>query len=113
MRLFEGTPFDIPPRCERCGELEGDCKCPPPPPTFTPPSKQTAKLLVEKRKRGKIVTVIRGLPAAENDLPALLTRLKDACGAGGTVSGDLLEIQGNQLERVRQVLIEMGYRVGK
>ena len=28
-RLFAGTPWDRPPTCERCGELEAECKCPP------------------------------------------------------------------------------------
>lgn len=111
MRLFEGTPWDRPPRCERCGELEEDCTCPPPPKVLTPPGNQTARLAVEKRKKGKVVTVIRGLPADENDLPVLLSRLKAACGAGGTVKGDLLQIQGDHLESVRGLLAGLGYRV--
>jgi translation initiation factor 1 len=109
MRLFEGTPFDVPPRCERCEELEEDCKCPPGPKHRTPPEKQTAKLAVEKRKRGKSVTVVRGL--ADSDLPWLLKQLKSACGAGGAVKDDTLEIQGNQMERMREELLGMGYRV--
>lgn len=111
MRLFEGTEWDRPPRCERCGELEEDCQCGPPPKQLTPPSKQTARLTLEKRKKGKSVTVVRGLPAEENDLPALLQALKSACGAGGTVKDDLLEIQGDHLERVRDLLAARGYRL--
>jgi translation initiation factor 1 len=111
MRLFEGTPFDRPPRCDRCGLLESECVCPPPPTPPLPPEKQTAKLAVEKRKKGKTVTVVRGLPAQGNDLPALLAQLKNACGAGGTVKDDELEIQGNHLDRVRDLLSDMGYRV--
>ncbi len=108
MRLFEGTPFDRPPRCERCGELEANCRCPP---ERTPPGKQTARLSIEKRKKGKYVTVIRGLAAEDNDLPALLTQLKTTCGAGGTISDDGLEIQGEQRDRVRELLSRIGYRV--
>ena len=111
MRLFEGTQWDRPPRCERCGELEVACTCPPPPKVLTPPEKQTAGLAVEKRKKGKVVTVVRGLPAQENDLPELLGRLKAACGAGGTIKDDELEIQGDHLERLRELLAEVGYRV--
>ena len=112
-RLFAGTPFDRPPRCERCGQLEEDCQCPPPepePPQWKDPAKQTARLAVEKRSRGKVVTVVRGLAAEDNDLTALLTDLKAACGAGGAVKDDLLEIQGRHLDRVRQLLEERGYR---
>lgn len=111
MRLFEGTPFDRPPRCERCGELESDCQCPPEAPVRVPPEKQTARLCVEKRKKGKTVTVIRGLTETDNDLPALLTRLQSACGAGGTLRDGVLEVQGKQLERVRDTLQSIGYRV--
>ena len=111
MRLFEGTQWDRPPRCERCGELEEVCTCPPPPKVLTPPEKQTARLAVEKRKKGKVVTVVRGLPADENDLPGLLGQLKAACGAGGTLKDDELEIQGDHLERLRCLLAEIGFRV--
>ena len=111
MRLFEGTPFDRPPRCERCDRLEAECVCPPPEPEQLDPSKQTAKLTKEKRKKGKLVTVIRGLSAVGNDLPALLTRLKNHCGAGGSLSGEELEIQGDQLDRVEAFLLTQGYRV--
>jgi translation initiation factor 1 len=67
--------------------------------------------VIEKRKKGKLVTVVRGLPAEENDLPALLAKLKAACGAGGTLKDELLEIQGNHLERIGDLLAEIGYRV--
>jgi translation initiation factor 1 len=57
------------------------------------------------------MTVIRGLSAADSDLPALLTRLKNACGAGGTITEDVLEVQGAHLDRVRSELQKIGYRV--
>ncbi len=111
MRLFEGTQWDRPPRCEQCGELVESCVCPPPANDLIAPEKQIARLVIEKRKKGKLVTVIRGLPAEGNDLGALLAKLKTACGAGGTLKDQLLEIQGNHLERVRDLLTELGYRV--
>lgn len=111
MRLFEGTPFDMPPKCDRCGELEEACSCEPEPVPLIPPDQQTAQLSKEKRKKGKVVTVIRGLPREGNDLPELLTRLKTACGAGGAIKGEDLEIQGSHLERLRSLLIEIGYKV--
>jgi translation initiation factor 1 len=113
MRLFAGTPFDRPPKCDRCGELETDCKCVPLPAARITPAKQTARLSVEKRKRGKVVTVVRGLSADGNDLPSLLSRLKARCGAGGAIQDDKLEIQGAQVERISAVLHELGYVVKK
>ena len=57
------------------------------------------------------MTVIRGLQADGNDLPRLVTELKSRCGAGGTVKGDVIEIQGNHLERVDEHLRLVGYRL--
>jgi translation initiation factor 1 len=111
MRLFEGTKWDRPPRCERCGELDESCTCPPPPRVLIAPEKQTARLNVEKRKKGKVVTVVRGLSAEGNDLPTLLGQLKTSCGTGGTIKDELLEVQGNHLERVHKLLVGLGYRV--
>jgi len=113
-RLFAGTEWDQPPRCNQCGKVECDClsiakkKLTKP---HVTPQQQTVRLAVEKRKRGKQMTVVRGLTAADNDLPALLTKLKTICGAGGTVKGDLIEVQGKHLDRLRQALAEIGYRV--
>ena len=52
MRLFAGTPFDIPPKCERCGALEADCQCTPLA-NYLPPAKQTAKLRSREATQGK------------------------------------------------------------
>lgn len=111
MRLFEGTPFDRPPRCERCEQLESQCVCPPEPEPRTPPGNQTARLSLEKRKRGKVVTVVSGLLDEGTALRDTLTRLQARCGAGGTVRDGVLELQGDQIEKVRSELIEIGFRV--
>lgn len=113
MRLFEGTQFDRPPVCDRCDKLESECKCVPEPTPRLAPEKQTARLQVEKRKKGKTVTAIRGLSAEDNDLPELLTTLKTKCGAGGTIQEDCLEIQGKHVDRAATVLEKIGYKVRK
>jgi translation initiation factor 1 len=111
-RLFAGTPFDRPPHCERCERPESECTCPPiePPSKSIPPEKQTARLQAERRKKGKIVTVVRGLSAEGNNLPDLLTRAKNHCGAGGTVHEDGFEIQGDHVDRLIAWLGQLGYR---
>jgi translation initiation factor 1 len=111
MRLLEGTEWDQPPTCDRCGRLEEGCDCPPSPKVFAAPEKQKARLAVERRKKGKLVTVVRGLSAEESDRSELLIRLKASCGAGGALKDGLLEIQGNHLDRVRDFLAESGCRV--
>lgn len=114
MGLFAGTQWDRPPHCERCELPETECTCPalpePAPPTV-PPEKQTARLSLEKRKRGKMVTVVAGLSPDATDLAQLLKDLKNHCGAGGTLSEAGIEIQGRQRDRVRDKLKTIGYKV--
>jgi len=68
-------------------------------------------LSLENRKRGKQVSVIRGLSAATTDLGALLTTLKTSLGTGGSLDGDNLELQGDHRDRLKSLLKSLGYRV--
>jgi translation initiation factor 1 len=113
-RLFAGTPWDRPPHCERCGRPESECECPPPhpgPPPRIPPERQTARLRVEKRARGKVVTVIANLDPLGNDLPALAAHLKERCGTGGTVKDGQIELQGDHRATAEAALVSLGYKV--
>lgn len=112
-RLFAGTPFDRPPVCERCGKLEKECDCPPPvvEPVRLPPETQTARLRVEKRPKGKVVTTVGGLDPGGNDLAALAATLKTRCGSGGTVKEGTIELQGDHLAAAESALKAIGYKV--
>ena len=112
-RLFAGTPFDRPPTCDRCGQLEAACACPPAvvEPVRTPPGEQTARLKVEKRPKGKVVTAVSGLDPAGNDMADLAARLKSRCGAGGTVKDGVIELQGDHLAAAEKALQAIGYKV--
>jgi len=112
-RLFAGTPFDIPPRCDRCGELEESCQCEPAGPERLPPEKQTAKVRVDRRKHKRMVTVVWGLDPVACDLAELLSTLKAACGSGGSLQDDEIELQGDHLTRVKENLRKLGYKVAK
>ena len=111
MRLFSGTQWDQPPKCVRCGQLPDSCTCPAHLKSLKLPGEQTALVGVEKRKKGKLVTVVRGLSPTESDLTALLTQLQTSCGAGGSIQEDAIEVQGDHAERVRSFLKGLGYRV--
>jgi translation initiation factor 1 len=67
---------------------------------------------MEKKGRGgKTVTVVYDLPRNPEFLKELSQELKRACGAGGTVVEDRVEIQGDLRERVREALMKRGYVV--
>ena len=111
-RLFAGTPFDRPPTCDRCGKLEAECTCPPRvvEPIRLDPATQTARLRVEKRPKGKVVTVVQGLDPVGNDLDGLAATLKGRCGTGGTVKDGVLELQGDHLATAESALKAIGYK---
>ena len=64
-----------------------------------------------KGRGGKTVTLIAGLRGAPTELAAIASDLKRLCGTGGTVRGDVVEIQGDVRERVQPELERRGYRV--
>lgn len=97
--------------CPDCGWPAGDCRCSK---RFDEavPEKIVAKLRIEKSGRnGKTVTVVDGLPKNAEFLARLLSDLKRACGAGGSAAESALEIQGDQRERVRALLVARGFAV--
>ena len=104
MRLFEGTEFDIPPRCERCNKLEEECQCPPPPAPEIPPAEQRLSIAVELRKKGKLVTVVKGLAVEGGQVDELLPMLKSLCGAGGTWKGGRSGTTGRTCSKGRRLL---------
>jgi len=60
---------------------------------------------------GKTVTVVTGftgigLPEKET----LCRKMRSACGCGGTVKDGDIEIQGDQREKIAQILAEAGFR---
>jgi translation initiation factor 1 len=64
-----------------------------------------------KGRKGKGVTVITGLPLDERDMPKLATDLKQRCGAGGTIKGHTIEIQGDHRDLLVAELTQRGYTV--
>ena len=64
-------------------------------------------------KGGKTVTVITGLELEVAEARVLLKRLKARCGAGGTAREDFIELQGDQVAVLLDLLRKEGYRPKK
>ncbi len=62
-------------------------------------------------RKGKGVTVIRGVPLTAPELAQLATELKQRCASGGTVRDGVIEIQGDHRDRIVQALQERGWTV--
>ena len=64
-----------------------------------------------KARKGKGVTTITGAPLGGDELAALAKELKGLCGAGGTLRGDVIEIQGEHRDRIVEALQKKGWTV--
>lgn len=64
-----------------------------------------------KGRGGKTVTVVAGLPQTAAQLKDTAKQLKQFCGVGGAVKETVIEIQGDQLNKVMQWLSGQGYSV--
>lgn len=78
------------------------------------------KLMLKKRgrvgirceksgRKGKIVTVLEGIKDNE-ERRNLLKMIQKKCASGGTIKGEVIEIQGDKREEITKVLKEDGYR---
>jgi translation initiation factor 1 len=99
--------------CPKCGWPTRDCKCSSQFAREQPvPAKIVAKLRIEKSGRGgKTVTVVYDLPNNQTFLKELASELKQACGAGGAVTENAVEIQGDLRDRIRTALQKKGWTV--
>lgn len=84
-------------------------------PSFAPIDlTQCGKLVLREERKGrggKTVTVIRGVAGTESQLKELAQRMRRALGCGGSVEdGDVIVLQGEQLERTRLWLEQQGTR---
>jgi translation initiation factor 1 len=107
-----------PGRCPTCGKRLDHCTCgqtrPPRAETkpINVPRDGVVRLLRDRKSRGgKTVTLITGVSGGSSTLAGLLSELKRLCGTGGTLRGDVLEIQGDFRERLRSELERRGYTV--
>jgi len=98
--------------CPTCGWPIDDCKCSSKLSHAPVPDRVIAKLRLETKGRGgKGVTVVFNLPRNSEFLKTLCTDLKKSCGVGGTVSEDTIELQGDQRDRLRPMLMAKGFLV--
>jgi translation initiation factor 1 len=64
-----------------------------------------------KGRKGKGVTLIKGLKLDEKALKILAKDIKKRTGTGGAVKDFVIEIQGEQREIIKTLLEKMGYTV--
>jgi len=76
------------------------------------PSDGFAKIRREtKGRKGKGVITITGLGLDSKSLKELAKKLKKTCGTGGTVIGEIIEIQGDKRDKIKVSLEKEGFKV--
>ncbi|MFC2153958.1 translation initiation factor [Candidatus Altiarchaeota archaeon] len=88
--------------CPKCGLPEDLCVC-----EVMTKEGQKIKVHSDKRRYGKIVTVVEGFQ--DVDLHKIAKELKTHLACGGTSKENTVELQGNHKSKVKEVLIGMGF----
>lgn len=95
--------------CPDCRQPVAQCICKQP---LAPTGDGVVRVSRETKGRGgKAVTVVKGVLLDAPALADLGKQLKAACGTGGTVKDGVIEVQGDHIERVMQLLKAQGHTV--
>jgi translation initiation factor 1 len=74
-----------------------------------PPAGRRVRVRLERQGRGgKVVSVVEDLPGPPARIEDVARTLKTRCGAGGTVAGRTVEIQGDHRDRIVAALAALG-----
>ena len=98
--------------CPGCGQPASRCACARLKKEAIPLTDGVVRVSKETRDRkGRCVTVVKGLPLTGASLEDMARRFKQRFGTGGTVDRGVLEIQGDHSEQIRLELQKQGYTV--
>jgi translation initiation factor 1 len=92
--------------CPKCGLPIELCVC-----EEIAREQQKIDISVDKRRYGKMMTIVEGINPNDLDIDALITKLKKKCASGGTIKDGKIELQGDHRSKVKEALEEMGFNV--
>ncbi len=76
---------------------------------LTLPTPQKIKIYTKKVSFKKTVTVISGIDPKTYDIKSLLKKLKTEIACGGTYKDNEIELQGDHVDKVKEILKKNGF----
>ena len=73
---------------------------------------QRVTVSLAKRRFGKLATVIEGIEPKSIDIKDVAKKLKSVLACGGTFKKGVIELQGNHIDKIRKLLVELGFSDG-
>ena len=92
--------------CPKCGLPEQACVC-----EQIVKSSQRIKVTTDKKRYGKIVTIVSGFETGIN-IKKIAKALKNELACGGTFKDDSIELQGDHKKKVKDILVKLGFEPG-
>lgn len=92
--------------CPKCGLPKEICVC-----EDIAREQQRISIVVDKRRYGKMMTIVDGINPHELDIDTLISNLKAICACGGTIKDGKIELQGDHRIKVKESLEKMGFMV--
>ncbi|MEK6897795.1 MAG: stress response translation initiation inhibitor YciH [Nanoarchaeota archaeon] len=89
--------------CPKCGLPKQACVC-----EQIIKSSQKIKITTEKKKFGKINTIVSGFESGI-DVWNIAKTLKNRLACGGTYKNNAIELQGDHRKRIKSLLVEIGF----
>jgi len=74
-------------------------------------AQQQVSTVVDERRYGKAVTIVSGFDLPKPQIESLASSLKSSLAAGGTVTDNNIELQGDHRDQLPELLQDHGYDV--
>ncbi|OYT36361.1 stress response translation initiation inhibitor YciH [Candidatus Pacearchaeota archaeon ex4484_71] len=89
--------------CPKCGLPVQACVC-----EQIVKSSQRITIGKDKKRYGKIVTVVSGFDNAVN-VKKIAKSLKNELACGGTAKDGIIELQGDHTKKIKELLVKLGF----
>ena len=91
--------------CPKCGLPLEACVC-----EQIVKADQRIQVTLDRKKYGKVVTIVSGFDKGV-DVKKVAKDLKNELACGGTYKGNMIELQGDHMRRIKPILEKIGFNI--